>query len=430
VGTTGVGSSNIFNGALGTATSAQITNIPIAGATLYVRLNYQLGASLDSIDYQYTEAPAPTPPVLTTPPPSSTLSGPGATFIWTHGSNITEYQFTLGTTGPGSSDVYNGSPTTTTSAAVTNIPTNGAVLYARLSYLAYGSWSPIDYQYTEAPAPIQPALATPTPGSTLSGSSATFTWNPGTGSTSFRLQVGTLGTGSSDIYNGTATTTTSVTLHNLPVNGAQLYVRLNYLMNSVWSSIDYMLTEASPVLPSLTTPAPGSTLTGSSAPFSWNPGNVATFFELQVGTAPDMHDVYNGGPTKTTSVSARNIPANGVTLYATLYYELNHDWHAIDYQYTESGTPTLPFMTSPAPHSTLTGSAATFSWDPGAGATRFELLVGTGPGLGDIYRGGPTTATSVQVSNVPTKGKKIFAELYYELSGKWHDILYTFTEAP
>jgi hypothetical protein len=250
-------------------------------------------------------------------------------------SGVTPFQLLLGTTGPGSSDVYAGPQTSNTSVTVSNVPYTftRSTLYARLLYWQNSTQEYSDATYIE-PAAKLPALISPRPSSTLTDSSATFYWGAGIGPTSFRLQVGTLGTGSSDIYNGTAAPAAPVTVSNIPFNGAKLYVRLNYLLNSIWSSIDYTLTEFKP--PSLNTPAPGSTLTGSSA---------------------------------------------------------------------------------------------TFSWDPGAGATRFELLVGTGPGRGDIYRGDPTTATSIPVSNIPAQGRKIFAQLYY-LSGKWHWILYRFTEAP
>jgi hypothetical protein len=428
VGTAGAGSSDIYNGTATTAASVTVSNIPINGATLYVRLNYLLNSAWNSIDYTLTEA-SPVLPSLTTPAPGSTLTGSSATFSWSPGIGSTSFMLQVGTTGAGSSDIYNGTSTTATSVTVSNIPVAGAQLYVRLSYSLNSTWSSIDYTLTEFKF-VPPSPTAPSPGSTLTGSSANFSWNPGNAATQFKLQVGTAGAGSSDVYNGTATSANSVTVSNIPVNSAQLYVRLSYSLNSVWSSIDYTLTGASPVLPSLTTPSPGSTLTGSSANFSWNPGNVAKLLELQVGTTPGMHDVYGGGPTKATSVQVNNIPTNGATLYATLYYYVpGGAWKYLDYTITESGTPTLPSMMTPSPGSTLTGSSVTFQWDPGAGATRFELRVGTGPGRGDIYRGGPTSATSVPVSNIPTHGRKIFAELYYALSGKWHYILYTFTEA-
>jgi hypothetical protein len=40
-------------------------------------------------------------------------------------------------------------------------------------------------------------------------------------------------------------------------------------------------------------------------------------------------------PSTITSVQVSNIPANGQTLYARLFYYVNGGWSYIDYTYTE-----------------------------------------------------------------------------------------------
>jgi hypothetical protein len=92
-----------------------------------------------------------TPP---SPTPESTLTGSSATFSWSAGVGVTQYEFRLGTTVPGSSDVYNSADAATTSLTtglVSGIPTNGVTLYARLYSKINGAWQYIDYTYTEAP---------------------------------------------------------------------------------------------------------------------------------------------------------------------------------------------------------------------------------------------------------------------------------------
>ncbi len=72
--------------------------------------------------------------------------------------------------------------TALTSGLVSNIPTNGATLYARLYSKINGAWQ---YQrLTPTRNPLPPYLAvllTPTQGTKLTSSSATFTWSAGTG---------------------------------------------------------------------------------------------------------------------------------------------------------------------------------------------------------------------------------------------------------
>ena len=96
----------------------------------------------------------PAAATLTTPAPGSILAGSSVGFGWSAGAHVTNYQLMLGTTGVGSSNVYNSGSTTATSVNVTGIPTTGATLYARLSSEIAGTWSSADYTYTEAsPAP-------------------------------------------------------------------------------------------------------------------------------------------------------------------------------------------------------------------------------------------------------------------------------------
>ena len=79
------------------------------------------------------------------------------------------------------------------------LPTDGVTLFARLWSLLIGTWQSIDYTYTEAGAFAPAALTSPTPGSTLPGSSETFAWTGGTGPAAYQLWLGTTRVGSQDL---------------------------------------------------------------------------------------------------------------------------------------------------------------------------------------------------------------------------------------
>ena len=112
-----------------------------------------------------------------------------------------------------------------------------------------------------------------------------------------------------------------------------------------------------------------------------------------------------------------------------LYYRVNGAWNYVDCTYTEFGSPTPPSLNSPAPGSTLTGSSQQFVWNPGAGATAFELYVGTThPSSFDIYKGVSQTGNSVTVPSIPTNGAPLYVRLYYKVNGAWSYIDYTYTE--
>jgi N-acetylneuraminic acid mutarotase len=150
LGTTGLGSSNVFSGGANTGTSEQVSAIPADGAYLYARLWYYLYGKWQFADARYTEAGKYTPPALTTPAPGSTLPGSTVTFGWNPGAGPTRFVLRLGTTFRGSMDVYSGASTTATSVQVTTVPTNGAKLYATLWYYLNETWHYVDAPYTEA----------------------------------------------------------------------------------------------------------------------------------------------------------------------------------------------------------------------------------------------------------------------------------------
>ncbi|HEX4008330.1 MAG TPA: hypothetical protein VHX60_19310, partial [Acidobacteriaceae bacterium] len=150
--------------------------------------------------------------------------------------SATSFQFRLGTV-LGANDIYGSGKTSKISESVSDVPT-GVNVYARLYYMLDGSWQYLDYTYPGAPT--APSLTTPTPGTTLSGSTVTFSWNPGT-ATTFKFQLGSY-TGGNGLYGSGPTTKTSETVSNLPVNGETIHARLSYLSGSVWQSIDYVYT--------------------------------------------------------------------------------------------------------------------------------------------------------------------------------------------
>ncbi|HEX4007475.1 MAG TPA: hypothetical protein VHX60_14965 [Acidobacteriaceae bacterium] len=173
--------------------------------------------------------------------------------------------------------------------------------------------------------------------------------------------------------------------------------------------------------PALTAPAPSSTLSGASATFTWSPGS-ATKFQFRLGKSPGGNGLYGSGPISTDSVTVSNLPTDGTTIYARLYYLLNGTWDPIDYVYH---APTTALI-SPPPGSVLSGSTVTFSWSSGV-ATEFQFRLGNYLGGNGLFGSGTTSRTSVTVSNLPTTGKTIYARLYYSVNGVWQSTDYTYT---
>jgi hypothetical protein len=241
LGTTGVGSDNLYNSAGVTTTSVTVPKLPSLGAKVYARLYYLISGVWQSSDYTYTESPIATP-VLTSPTPGSVLGTSNVVFSWTPGGGVAEYDLYLGTTAAGSTNLYNSAGVTTTSVTVAKIPSLGATVYVRLSYLIKGVWGHTDYTYAESPI-ANPVLTSPLPGSVLGTTNVAFSWTPGGGVTEYDLYLGTTGAGSDNLYNSAGVTTTSVTVPTLPSKGVTVYARLFYRIKGVWQSADYTYTE-------------------------------------------------------------------------------------------------------------------------------------------------------------------------------------------
>ena len=179
------------------------------------------------------------------------------------------------------------------------------------------------------------AMTSPTPGTTLSGSSATFTWTVGTGVTNAGLWVGTTA-GGSDLYYGSASAgpITTSTVSGLPMNGSTVYVRLWSQVNGAWQYTDYTYKAVTPT--AMTSPTPGTALSGSSATFTWTVGTGVTNAGLWVGTTAGGSDLYYGsasaGPITASTVSG--LPVNGSTIYVRLWSQVNGAWQYTDYTYT------------------------------------------------------------------------------------------------
>jgi len=367
------------------------------------------------------------PAAITSPASGSTLTGSTAAFTWTVGTGVTEYDLHVGTTGAGSSNIFAGT-VTGQSKTVTGIPTSGGTLYFRLYSLINSAWQYIDYTFTEA-SPATPAtLTSPTPGSTLTGTAVTLSWTTGSQVTQYDLHVGTTGVGSSNIFAGTVTGQ-SKSLTGIPTTGGTLNVRLYSLISGAWQYIDYTYTEESPAAPAtMTSPTPGSTLTGSTVTLSWTTGSQVTQYDLHVGTTGVGSSNIFAGIVTGQSKSLPGIPVTGGTLNVRLYSLIAGTWQYIDYTFTEFTMPVPAAMTAPTPSSTLTGSSVTFSWTTGTLVTQYDLHVGTtGAGSSNIF-GGTVTGQSKTITGIPTTGGTLYVRLYSFINKAWQYTDYTYTE--
>lgn len=440
------GGANLHDsGNLGPVFSTSVSGLPINGSTVYVRLWYRTGGNWFSLDYTYGTSSTPT---ITSPTPGSTLSSSTLSLTWSaNGLPIDNFSINAAYSAGGNGLCDSGIlASSTLSHDCTGLPGTNLPLHVRFWYKPTGgNWAYIDYTYTLT----SPSITSPTPGSTMTGSSASFTWAAnGTTVTNYQLWI----------YRGTKfyydsdelpDTTLSVLATGLPTNDggpltARLWFKTSYSTGipAAWYYREFSYTAQS-TAPSMFSPTPGSTLTGTSVDFEWlQNGHPTEHYWLYVGTFAGGSNLHNSGDLGTALTrSVTGLPSNGSTVYVRLWYRNGSGgtapWVYLDYTYTSYlGVFGTPAMDTPTPGSTLSGSSVTFTWITNSHPSEhYWLYVGTFFGGSNLHNSGDLgTATSRLVTGLPTNGSTAYVRLWYRDGAgpiaPWVALDYTYTTGP
>ena len=356
-------------------------------------------AALDADLYNLAGASiSTTAATITSPTAGSTLTGTSASFVWkATGAPGTSYRLYLGTTA-GASDLYNSGAISTTEANITGLPTSGATIYATLGTMINSSWVSSAATYKASPTPAPATLLTPTPGSQLASTSATFNWSAGGAVTLYQFALGST-SGGSDLYSSGQVITTAASVSGLPTTGT-IYATLSSYVNGQWESNSYTYSASSstvtPVAAALTSPKAGSTLTGSSATFTWTAGTGVTQYELDLGTTGvGSTNLSSTGHTTATTASITGIPMTGATLYARLWSYIGRTSSSADYTFTQYSAPAATPVFSLAAGTYTTAQTATIS-DATSGAAIYYTTNGTTPTAASTHYSGAITISATE----------------------------------
>ncbi len=314
-----------------TALTAVVNGLPTDGSTVYVTLYSLIGGVWYSNPYTYTAFnPSAGAAVMQTPLPGSTLTSSSVTFMWNAGTNATAYWLDLGT-GPGGNQIYqSGNLGTALSVNVSGLPTDGSPIYATLYSFINGSWVSNAYMYTAFTASSgKGAMQSPTPGSTFTGSTVTFNWTAGSSATAYWLDIGNVAGGNQYSQSGNLGNVLTTTVNGLPTDGSTVYVTLYSYVGGQWLSTGYIYTAFNPTgnLGVIQTPTPGSVLSGSTQTFTWSAGSSATAYWLDIGNIAGGNQYYQSGNLgNVNNTTVNSLPADGSTIYATLYSFVGGQW--------------------------------------------------------------------------------------------------------
>ena len=113
-------------------------------------------------------------------------------------------------------------------------------------------------------------------------------------------------------------------------------------------------------LAAITSPTQSSTLPGPTVTFTWTAGTGATEYWLDVGTAPFVGNIFGGSVGAVTSKQVGGLPADGSTVYATIYTKINGSYFDGNGAYIRNSSSytavRVATIISPAPGSTLSRS--------------------------------------------------------------------------
>ena len=331
VGSTAGGDNYYSSGNLGNVLTATVNGLPTNGSTVYVTLYALIGGAWVPNAYTYTAFNGAVGGVITTPAPGSTLSGSSVTFGWTAGAGASAYWLVVGSTAGGTN--YYSSELSGLTATVNGLPTNGSTIYVTLYSLIGGAWVPNAYTYTALSAAAGGAITTPAPSSILSGSSVTFGWTAGAGASAYWLVAGSTAGGDNYYSSGNLGNVLTATVSGLPRNGSTIYVTLYSLIGGAWVPNAYTYTAFNGAAGGvITTPTPGSTLSGSSVTFDWTASAGASAYWLAVGSTAGGTNYYSSELSGLTA-TVNGLPANGSTIYVTLYSDVGGQWLNNAYTY-------------------------------------------------------------------------------------------------
>lgn len=421
VGTAGPGSADLCSENTGSYYHYYTCGIPRDGRMIYVRLWSRVAGSAEWLyrDYTYNASFVVVLATLTSPAPGSIFAGGAVIFNWDAGSAVFQYHLYVGTRF-GIADICSQNTDTVRSYTCNGIPLDGRTIFVRLwSRTLPDNWSYRDYTYTAASTgAVLASMISPVPGSTLAGSAVTFEWDAGVSVSGYHLYVGAQ-PGMAQICSQYTGTNCSYTCNGIPTDGLPIYVRLwSWVGGTTWLYRDYIYTAAGTInvtLAAITSPAPGSTFTGSSVTFKWDSGTNISEYHLYVGTAgAGSADVCSQNTGSGRSLTCGGIPTDGRTIYVRLWSRTARtvDWAYRDYSYTAVFVTTLAVITSPAPGSIFPGSSATFNWDTGSAVTMYHLYVGSRFATADICSQNTGMERSFTCNGIPMDGRVIFVRLW------------------
>lgn len=180
----------------------------------------------------------------------------------------------------------------------------------------------------------------------------------------------------------------------------------------------------------ITSPADGSTLSGSSVAFSWSAGSGALEHFLYAGSSQGANNYYGASQGASLGRTISGLPTNGSTVYIRLWTRFSSGWQYTDYSYraataTDSASAKAS-LSSPTPGSFLPALNAAFSWTQASGGLEYFLYIGTSQGSNNRYGQSQGTNASVTIGQLSAYSGTAWIRLWTRTASGWTYADYSF----
>jgi len=221
-------------------TSTLVTGLPSDGKTVYARLYSWVNGGWQTTDQSYIASGTAN---LSSHTNGSSLGTTGSqTFSWAN-SGAPGYYLSVGRT-LGQADIFQSGWLTGTSVTVDNIPSGESLpLFVRLySWTNAGGWQ---VNISNFKSSYATSMTSPIAGTTLAGTTQTFTWTD-TGASLYFLDIGSVFYGHGDYFKSGNLTgpISSIQVTGLPTGSVPLYVRLYTWGINGWNTYETLYTSA------------------------------------------------------------------------------------------------------------------------------------------------------------------------------------------
>jgi hypothetical protein len=282
---------------------------------------------------------------------------------------------------------------------------NSTAYYWRVSASNAGgtsAWSSIWRFTTVFGLPGTPVLVSPTNGQRNISINPTMTWNTVAGAATYRLQVSTIRTFATTIFDNAALTGNSVTIGPL-VNNRTYYWRVSATNPSgtgAWSTIWSFATASVPAAPVLVSPVNGARNVALTPTLKWNVSAGATNYQLEVAIDNSFTTIIISDSLSSTSI------AIGPLVNSTTYYWRvsasnaggTSAWSAARRFTTIFGLPGTPVLVSPANGQTGVSLNPAMMWNSVIGAATYRLQVSTVSNFATtVFDNGTLTVNSIGI---------------------------------